>query len=574
MRLIRRILTWIGALTVAALLLIIYAAASFDEQLPDRMILEVDFRKVPVEDSGDEALSILRGETLTIREQVMSIARAAEDDRVLGLIATVGDRRMSLAHVQEYSAAIETFKDSGKPAIVFAESIGGMVPANGSYLLATAFDEIRLQPSGSVGLVGLSVEYPFLRGAFDSLGVVPVFGRRHEYKLAPNTFTENAFTGEHRAAVEALVGEQYSQLVSGIAFGRDVDEATVREWVDKGPHAAQAAFALGLVDELSYADEVRAQFEDVDTEFVELKTYASGLDSPEGPEIGVIYGAGMIVSGTSRYDPIASGRAAGSDTVVDAFGDAVEAGVSAIVFRVDSPGGSYVASDAIWRAMRRAQEAGVPVVVSMGAAAASGGYLVSTHADRIVAQPGSITGSIGVWAGKFVTQRFWSDLGVEWEEVSTGGAASMGSSLNEFSEDEQARFDALLDGVYDAFVSRVSDGRELSREQIDAAARGRVWTGRQAVGQGLVDLLGGFPEAISAARTESGIEASSDVSLVVYPRPKSIAEQVLEGDWEGLGASYGSGLSMVGVAQTAQKLVDLLRSGSMAWSPWIETIRF
>jgi protease IV len=574
MRFIGKVLKWIGAITVVCVLLLVYAVWSFEEDLPETMILEVDFRKGAVEYVGDHPLASLRGDHLTVREQVAAITRAGLDDRVLGLIGRIGGARMSLAHVQEYADAISVFRASGKPAIAFAESIGGLVPANGSYLLATAFEEIRMQPSGGVGLVGLAVEHPFLKGTLDSLGIEPVFGKREDFKLAPNLFTEDGFTEDHLHATRRLLSDQFSQLVEGVARGRQVDTTTVVAWIDEGPFDAQTAFAKGLIDELSYLDEARKRFRgDGETEFIALKDYTETLDVVSGASVGVIYGVGTITSGASIYDPVGDSQTAGSDTIVEAFEEAIEANVEAIIFRVDSPGGSYVASDAVWRATRLAQERGIPVVVSMGAAAASGGYLVSTHADRIIAQPGTITGSIGVWAGKFLTPKLWQRLGVSWDTVSLGKRASMFSSLKDFSPEERAYFDAELDRVYDAFTAQVGDGRDIDPNPLDAVARGRVWTGKEARENGLVDVLGGFSTSLIVTRELLGLQSDAELDVVVFPKPKELAERLLEGDWEVLTEDYASGFSIDQLSSRVGDLKSLL-AGPVAWAPWINVIRY
>ncbi len=575
MSLIGRILKWIGTLTVLLVLLLIYVVLTFDDKLPERMVLEVDFRREIVEHTGDHPLALLRGsQRLDLREQLLTISRAGSDDRVVGLIGRIGSQRMSLAHVQELADVIRLFRESGKPCVAFAETIGGMTPANGSYLLSTAFDKIRLQPSGSVGLVGLSVEHPFLRGTLDSLGIQPVFGQREDYKLAPNMYTETAFTDRHREATLALLGDQFDQLVSGIADGRGVETDIVRAWIEEGPYMAKEALAAGLVDVLSYVDEAHGSFavEHPDAERVKLSAYAREETSDSGSRIALIYGVGTIVSGPSRYGPVDESQTAGSDTVLEAFDKAsADPDVRAILFRVDSPGGSYVASDAIWRATRLAQEKGIPVVVSMGSAAASGGYLVSSHADRVVAQPGTITGSIGVWAGKFVTSEFWSRLGISWDSVSIGSQARLSSSLADFSSEERKRFDEQLDRVYEAFVEQVAAGREMSAGQVQASARGRVWTGRQAQAQGLVDDLGGYATALDATRALLGLDAGADLSLVVYPKPKDLAERILQGDWESLSAELEPGIQqhLFGRLSSLRELLG----GPAAWTPWLDGIR-
>jgi protease-4 len=561
--------------TVLLIALVIVIAVNSGEDLPDKMILEVDFRQGVVEHIPDHPLAELRGSRrLGIREQTLALLEAASDDRVVGVIGRIGSARMSLAHVQELGEAVFSIREAGKPTVAFAETIGGLVPANGSYLLATAFEEINLQASGGVGFVGLAVEHPFVKGALDSLGIKASFGKRENYKNSPNLFTEDAFTPDHLEATRSLLSDQFDQLVTGVAKGREVTEADVLGWVNEGPHSAQAAVASGLVDALSYGEEVYGALtaRTGDAEKVELDEYASLLEKREGTRVALIYGVGAIGSGRSRYDPLSEALSVGSDTVTDAFKAATDdPDVKAILFRIDSPGGSYVASDAIWHATRLAQAKGIPVVVSMSSAAASGGYLVSTHADRIVAQPGTITGSIGVFAGKFVTRAFWSKLGVQWDEVYFGKHAGLGSSLADFSDEERQRFDAELDRVYDAFVGQVADGRVISRQDAFDRAKGRIWTGRQAQEKGLVDTLGGFPAAVASIREILDLEPEADVSLAIYPKPKDLSERILEGDWEGLSIGSDSGSSVLPILKTVNRLRESI-SGTMVWTPWLSEV--
>ena len=571
-RFIGKIFKWIGAVTVLLITLVIFVALNSGRDLPEKMVLEVDFRKGVVEHIPDHPLAELLGShRLSVREKTMTLLGAASDDRVLGVVGRVGNSRMSLAHVQELSEAIAAVRSAGKPTVAFAETIGGLIPANGSYLLASAFGEINLQPSGAIGFVGLAVEHPFLKGTLDSLGIKASFGKRENYKNAPNLFTEDSFTVDHLEATRSLLSDQFDQIISGVAAGRKVAEAEVLRWVDSGPHSAQDAIELGIVDRLSYSNQV---YSDLlarlgEAEVIDLQDYADLIDEADGTRVALIYSAGAIGTGSSRYDPISEELTVGSDTVIDAFKAVTEdPDIRAILFRIDSPGGSYVASDAIWHATRMAQEKGLPVVVSMGSAAASGGYLVSSHADRVIAQPGTITGSIGVWAGKFVTRDFWSRLGVQWDEVYFGKHASLGTSLTDFSDDERQLFNKELDRVYDAFVDQVAEGRGLSYKASLASARGRVWTGKQAKERGLVDNLGGFPEAVSAIREILELEPDAEVVLETYPKPKELAERILEGDWEGLSSLAGTESLVLPIFRS----LDLLRgaaSSPLVWAPWL-----
>jgi protease-4 len=412
--------------------------------------------------------------------------------------------------------------------VAWSESFGegghGTVP----YYLASAFDRVYLQPTGEVGLTGVALEEPFLRGALDKAGIEPRFAARHEYKTMANTFMERAYTPAHRESSQRLVDSLGEQLAEGIAAARGLAAERVRELIDRGPLLAAEALEAGLVDRLAYRDEVYA---DVRKEVggpdgrVQLR-YVARYNRTHGlakrlPQPGrghdvvaLINGQGPIRLGRSgRGGPLPSqGPAMGSDTIGAAFRAAVrDERVRAIVFRVNSPGGSAVASDAIWREVVLAGRAGKPVIVSMGNVAASGGYYVAMAADTIVAQPGTITGSIGVVVGKAVISELLERVGIAMGSVADGEHARMFSATKDFSESEWERVNASLDRIYDDFTAKVAEGRGLSRERVDELARGRVWTGADARANGLVDELGGLDLALDLARKKAGLPADAPV---------------------------------------------------------------
>jgi protease IV len=461
-----------------------------------------------------------------LRDVLEAIEFAAGDARVKALLVRLGQPAADWASATELRAAVTTFRASGKPAIAHAESFGEFSDANLAYLVATGFEEICLQPSGAVELTGVAREVPFLRGVLAKLGVEPEFDSRHEYKSAKNLLTETGFTEAHREAEERLVASLYEVLVAAIADGRDVDDETARGLIDGGPYLGAEAVAAGLVDRLCWRDEAVADVKRRAGEGAEIRTLAAYLTARRmrrgraRPTVALIHGLGTIQRGRSR--PVGPfGPTMGSDTVVAAFRQAVEnKKVEAILFRVNSPGGSAVASDTIWREVVRARAAGKPVVVSMGAVAASGGYWVSMAADRIVALPGTITGSIGVVAGKFITTELYERLGLTAEPVERGQHARMRSRLRGFSDDEWGRVRAFLDRIYEEFVAKVAEGRGLNVEQVHEIARGRVWTGVDALGHGLVDRLGGYAEATAALRDLLGLRSDAAVRYRRFPRKR------------------------------------------------------
>jgi protease-4 len=470
--------------------------------VPGRVILELDLeRDYPEYLPEDLVARAALGEGPTVRDVVEALERGARDDRVEGLIARVGGSGMGLARIQEIRDAVQAFRAQGKPAIAYSETFGEFGPGNGAYYLATAFDEIYLQPSGDVGLTGLLVETPFPTEGLEKIGVTMRGDRRYEYKNAYNVLTDTAYTDAFREATSHVMQEQFSQMVEGIAKARGLDAEAVEALFDRGPFLGAEAVEARLVDGLAYRDEVydkmMGRFEE-DPELLYARAYLQRAGRPhdDGEVIALIYGVGGVQRGENRFDPLFQSATMGSETVTAAFRAAVDDDdVKAIVFRVDSPGGSYVASDAIWRAVVEARAEGVPVIVSMGDVAGSGGYFVAMAADRIVAQPATITGSIGVLSLKPLTSEMWEKLGIDWDEVQTSENAEMWSGLYDYDEPEWQRFQAWLDRVYEDFTRKVSDGRQLPLEKTLEIARGRIWPGSTAKELGLVDELGGFPAA-------------------------------------------------------------------------------
>ncbi len=484
----------------------------------------------------------------TLRSVVEALDRAAADERVVGIVAKVGAPPMGLGSAQELRDAVLRFRQSGKPAIAWAETLGEFRPGNVAVYLASAFDTIYLQPSGDVTLTGLLYEAPFYRGLLDKLDIEPSLERRYEYKGAPNSYTETSFTAPQREALQRLADSHFSQIVAGIAEARGLPPEEVRRASERGPLLGREAVDAGLVDELAYRDAVYAELEErfEDPELVSLSRYSrpesplgwAAVRSGRGRKVALIYGVGAVMLGESDYDPLLGGQSMGSDTVARAFRDAVEDDdVEAILFRVSSPGGSYVASDTIWREVNRAREAGKPVVVSMGNVAASGGYFVSMAADAIVAQPATVTGSIGVYAGKLVTRGMWAKAGISFDDVRTGERAAIWSGNHPYDAGDRDRLDASLDRIYDDFTAKVAEGRSLTRDEVHEVARGRIWTGEDALERGLVDELGGFAVALRRVREEIGADEDQKLDLQTFPGPRSPFELLREGRWIGARAA-------------------------------------
>lgn len=469
----------------------------------------------------------------SLRGVVEALRRAATDEQVVGLVAHVGAKQPTLAQSNELRAAVAAVRAAGKPTVCWSETYGEVGPGNVGYHLASAFDEVWIQPSGDVGLVGITAQAVFLRDTLDKLGVQTQLGQRHEYKTAADTFLRSAMTDANREMVTRLVDSAMETLVRDVAEARGLDQAELRSAMDEAPFSAEEAVSRNLVDRIGYRDEVyadlRERLGEVDLKFVErygkggLAQAASAAAAARRgkPVVAVIHASGPIHLGRSSSTPL-SGRSVGSDTIGSALRAAgSDDSVKAVVLRIDSPGGSYVASDAIRREISALRRTGTPVVASMANVAASGGYYIAMPADRVVASAGTITGSIGVLAGKQVIREMLERVGVRRESVTAGRYADMFSTDRPFDEDEWRRLDAWLDRVYDDFTAKAAEDRRMGVEDLRAVARGRVWTGADALAHGLVDELGGLERAVEVACSRAGLDRAT-VELKTMPKPKPL----------------------------------------------------
>lgn len=530
-----RILAGIGAATVLLalyfLFLFLYIREA-PEPLPEHVVLKVTIDgEIP---DGRVRPSFLLGDSgPTMREYVLGLGAAAKDERVAGVAAYLGAADLSTAQAQELRDSFAALRDAGKFVHVFGDDLGGVGGGMARYFLASGADEIWLQPSGGVGLIGLALELPFVKGALDNLDVETRFGTRYEYKSAAETFTRTELSPPARENLQSLLDSLFGQMAAGIADGRGLSEEDVRALVDRGPFLAREAVDENLVDRLGYYDEyidAALELAGDDAEDVPFRRYLAGMDEqdPDAPTIALIYGRGAISTGSADDGGLFGESGFEAYAVADAISDAIDDDeIDAILFRVDSPGGSYVASDIVWREVARARDAGKPIVVSMAGTAASGGYFVSMAADSIVAQPGTITGSIGVYGGKVVSRKFWEELGITWDEVHVGERATMWSFVRDFPPGAEQRFADMLDFIYDDFTGKAMADRGLDKEQIDEVARGRVWSGRDALQVGLVDALGGYTVAVQRIKEALGLKPEDEVRLEIWPREREPLERLL-----------------------------------------------
>ena len=477
------------------------------------MVLEIDLSRGLLDQNPTDPLSALRQRnTPTLAAVLRGLHAAARPDSDVAAVLLLLGGGVTAAQADELALGLRAVATSGVRTVAFAEAYGEVGAGTVPYALATACESVWLQPSGSVGLTGVSMAMTLLRGGLDKLGVEPQFGQRHEYKTAANQFAAEEITEPHREMTQRLADSVMEHLSAGIAERRGLAVEEMADAVARSPLSAPRALELGLVDRLGYRDEVYASLRDEvgrdgEIELLFASRYAARVDGNRvqqmrrrrDPVVGLVEVRGPIVSGRSRPGGL-TGRTAGSDTVVAALGAAAESDdVKAVVLHVDSPGGSYVASDAIRRAVQQLRASGRPVVASMGSVAASGGFFVAMPAERIVSLPTTLTGSIGVLAGKMVLRRTWERLGVVREDVATGPRSTMFSSLQPFSEDQWSALDEWLDEVYEDFTRKAAQDRDMAWESLEPLARGRVWTGADAAARGLVDELGGRRRALELA---------------------------------------------------------------------------
>ncbi len=497
-------------------------------KLPSSAVLAINLAGPIAEVTAEDPFAELFGEQpLSLRDLRWALVRAAEDDRVRGVRLRIGSLGAGFAQVQELRELIQGVRASGKWTSAYMDTAGEFTPGNSIYYLASACDEISLHPGGDVNLIGYSVRSPFLRGTFDKLGIRPEFPGRGDYKTARFMYTERDFTPEAREMTEWLVGSIFEQLVDGVAQGRGMDPDEVRNLIDRGPFLGDETQEAGLVD---HREDWTTFTERIDekagtAKVVGLANYlARGSRSSRGGKIAVVTAVGGIMRGESRRDfnPLfGMSDVMGSETIARAFrAIRKDSSIKAVVFRIDSPGGSALASEIIREEMARTAEK-IPVVVSMGNVAGSGGYWITCGAQRIIADPGTITGSIGVLTGHLNMESFYNDkLGITFGKADFGANADIYGGLEDWNDQQRAIVDRVLDKIYDRFVTLVSESRGMSWDEVDAIGRGRVFTGVQARKNGLVDEVGGFDIALVEAKGLAGIDVDAEVRLVDFPKAK------------------------------------------------------
>ena len=476
------------------------------------------------------SLDLLRRARPDFHELLFAVRNAAEDRSVAGLVLHVDGLDWGWARVYEMCDAVLAFRATGKP--VYASLNGG---GEKEYLLASSASRLAMPHVSTLQLDGLSASAMFLHGAYEKLGIRANFVHVGRYKSAVEQYTRDSLSQDARESIEALLDDEFKLLVQTLSEERDLSPDSVRRLIDDGPWTANEAYAHGLLDTLmaqADVDSLAAHEGGERRATASFLRYVEEGGSGTGERIALVVAEGDIVDGRSR-EGVFGGRSVGDRTLVDALRDIrARRSIRAVVLRIDSPGGSGDASDAVWQELRRLRRE-KPVIVSMGDVAASGGYYLACAGDAIVAGPSTITGSIGVFGGKLNVLGLYRKLGLNVETVRRGRHADMWSPYRDFDPEERALYQKSLDQFYSVFVSRVSEGRRMEPGAVDSVGQGRVWSGVAAYQRGLVDSLGGLHEAFELARERAHIGAHEDIIVEVYPRPlKSLLQRWLGGAFE------------------------------------------
>ncbi len=512
------------AVVLSVFVLAIYLA--FSSRLKAGSVLVLDLSGPIEEEKAPGPWGAALGGDITVLHQIVdAIDTAKSDPKIAGLVVKVAGPGARWAKLQEIRDHLLEFRKSGKPSIAYLSSDFN---PNRDFYVATGCEQVWLSPGAPLLITGLMVESHFYRGTFDKLKIVPDFVRIAEYKTAVDQYTEKKYTAANREMSESLMRSAFGQYASGLAQGRKLDLERASSLIEKGPFLAEEGLQNKLVDRLAYWDEVQGYFRQRTGDWrpVELSRYARQIKNFGTDKIAVVHATGAIIVGQSDWTPF-TGFLAGSTTVAaDLRRVREDSSVKAIILRVDSPGGSVVASDIIRREVELAAKQ-KPVIVSMSDLAASGGYYISMPANKIIAEPGTLTGSIGVFIGKFNIEGFYELLGLSSDHLQTSDNANLFWERQAFTPAQRAAVERMVNQVYADFTRGVAEGRHMKQEDVDKIGRGRVWTGAQGKEKGLVDEIGGLSRAVSVAKGLAKMDPQAAVQLVHFPREKSFLEQLL-----------------------------------------------
>jgi protease-4 len=562
---LRRLFRWfIRTAIIAVVLFAIMAVSDYiSHRVEPGSALSITLNGPMVERGGGGVIGLLNADQTPLNYVRIAIDRAAKDPRIVGLQIKIVDPEMELAQAQEIVALIKSFKSHNKWVAAYLETAGESGPGNLPYMVASAADEVSLMPQGELNLVGVGVRELFARGTLDWLGITPNFESMGQYKSAANMFTNKDFTAAQKEEDEGLVGSLYDQIVAATATARKLSPDAIKALIDQAPLDAQTGLKSHLVDRLEYEDQFAERMKErggAKHKAVEFANYArGGLFSNFGAaadRIAVIYGDGAIERGDGGFNPFSApdSDAMNSDDIGKAFKSARDDdSVRAVIFRVNSPGGSVIASELIRREVELTAKK-KPVVVSMSSYAASGGYWVSTPAARIVAEPGTITGSIGVLGGKFNVSPAAAKIFANTGAVTRGANVEMFDMWTDFTPAQAKQFhDQMLGDTYQYFLKLVAASRHITVEQADAVAQGRVWTGEQALKNKLVDSLGGFDDAMTAAKSLARLAPDQPVGLIELPEQPGLLQALV-------GRRIGASLAARPSSRIAAPVIELVRA--------------
>ena len=506
-----------------------------NEPLSDNAILTVNFDKPLPEYYENNILSPFPQEAqLSFYDMIKTLNIAATDERIKALSAEVNLSSLGAAQIQELRRTIKYFRSKGKKAYIYSSGMGSFGGGTSEYYLASAFDEIWMQPNTEIGITGVSIEVPFLRVVLDKIGVTPEFYARYEYKNAMSSLLDKTLSPQYKSEITKLGRAVYVQMVQGIAKDRNISTDKLMKLVDRAPIIAEEGVKEKLIDKIAfksdYLVEIKKQHNNAD--LYPLVNYVHQVKDMRGklPQIALLILDGEIMKGQDgNVNLWQNGIISDVYTLKQLEEIAKLPDIKGLIVRINSPGGSYNASAEIWHAINSLKKKkNIPVVVSMGDTAASGGYFIALAGDYILAEPLTLTGSIGVLGGKLVLENLWKKLGINWDGLKFGENAGILSTNRKFSVSEKDAFNRSLDNVYKDFTSKVAEARNISLQDLNKLARGRIWDGVSAVQNKLVDANGGIGEALVKIGELIGADKNSNYRIVTFPRAKTLAEKINE----------------------------------------------
>lgn len=530
------VLMFISLIISIVSLVTIFKGKDKVEPLPDQFVLAHTLTaSLPEKNSVTPFMAQFFPPELTLYNFLKSLEVAKDDAKVTSLVIRINDGDYSMTQIQTLRNAILDFRQSGKKTYAISDNYGGFSNGLGEYWLASAFDEIWLQPVGTVSINGIRIEQPFFKNALNKIGVEFEMEARKSYKTGPEMYLRNSMSPENRETINDIVDDAMGIMKTDIKAARKMSEQKLMVAIDNSPLIAEEARGLGLIDTIGYVDELEDKARTVskntdDDAFIGFARYQQEVTKKVKYKEGVAKVAMVYVEGAimdvdalaSINQPLAAiipSDIADAKIISAAISDAADDdGIEVIIIRINSPGGSPTASEKIRRAIVQAKEKGKYIIVSMADVAASGGYWIAVDADEIIASDLTLTGSIGVYGGKPDLSGLWEKLGVSWGAVEYGQNASMWTTNVGMSDSERKRLNIMMDRTYIAFIDRVSQGRKLTGDNVEKVAQGRAWTGMDAAPRGLVDDIGGYDLALDIAAKRTGYDDWKTMPIILLPR--------------------------------------------------------